>query len=206
MEKPTSSIELFKRYSARFPLIEMAPLQLGGITEAGRFYLMPMRGKVELVERQKLVMAKYPYIDLFRAGIRSRTDFKPERGVSPQGQQQTALWKKISEEYFGKRRFTLRLGDIPGYYGISLYDAPYLPARFKVWRPMRGLVLQPARTEPPLYVHWSAFIPEGTREYAAIQASLDLNAAARKKPLPARADEIAHLQAALRECIAAAQI
>lgn len=202
MEQVQSALDLFRKYHGRYPVIEMAPFHLGGLTEAGRLYLMPKRGVKALADRQLLVMRKYPYVDVFEAKIRSRTDFKPERGKTPQVQQQEALWKKVSEEYFAKRRFTVHLGSMPSYYQLNLREHPMLPARFRVWRKMRGLVLDPKPTEPALYLHWSAFVPAGTPEHDAIRASLDLAERANDGPLKPSAEEIAGLQAILREKIA----
>ncbi len=202
MERPPSSIELFKRYHARYPRIQMSAFKLGEITEAGRLYLMPTRDGVDLIERHRLAELKYPYVDIFKAGIRSRTDFKPEKGTTPQLQQQEALWKKISEEYFAGRQFSMHLGELPPWYQIPIGKQPMFPVQFRVWRAMRGLVLRRRFSEPIMYMHWSAFIPPGTDEHDAIRASLDVSHEADKKPSQRNAAEIQRRIGILREMIA----
>jgi|GEM_PF-5078378 len=202
-EHVQSALDLFRLYFRRYPRIEMMPFNLGGLTEAGRLYLMPARNGKNLVERHRLALWKYPYLDVFKARIRSRTDFRPERGKTPQVQQQEALWKKVQEEHFSKRRFTMHLGFLPSYYNVSMVDAPMFPVKFRVWRQMRGLVLDSAPSESQGYVHWSSFVPEGSPEHTAIQASLDLAEKARSKPIKPSRAEIEALQQTLRERIAA---
>jgi hypothetical protein len=203
MEKVPSALDLFKLYHNHYPVIEMMPLHLGGITEAGRLYLLPSRNGHPISSRHRIALWKYPYLDVAEAGIRSRTDFDPAKGTTPQVQQQAALWKKISEEYFAKRRFTMHLGYLPGYYSLNVREHPMFPVRFRVWRRMRGLHLDPKPTEPAAYVHWSAFIPEGTPEWKAVQAALDLAHIVHEKPTKPSQADVKKYQDIVREKIAA---
>lgn len=191
-----SALDLFRRYHARYPRIEMGKLGFSGdLTDAGRFYLTPQRSGKPLGHKTRQL--GFPYVDVLEAGMELEAKLKGVSGVAPHLQMQDAYWQKIQEDFLRGRRFTVHIYEpyFPRWYSVSLTDRDSFPARFKTWPAIkRGLVINRKGEAPVTYLHWSAFVPEGTPEHAAIQASLDVAIRLKEPKMPVPKDEIARMQ------------
>ena len=201
-----SALDLFLKYHDRYTAgISMDRLWLTrDLTDAGRFYLRPMRGDAPL--GFETVQLGYPYVDVLKAGLRPGVDIKPELGVDPNQQLEDAYWKRIRAEYLEGRRFFLHLHrdpvHLPRWYSVPMVTQPMFPARFRIWPLLkRGMVINPEGESRRGYLHWSAFVPEGTPEHAAIAHALDIGHLMRK-PLKPNAGEIAKLHDELHQKLA----
>jgi hypothetical protein len=100
-------------------------------------------------------------------------DIRPSTGVHLHRQLGDECWRLIEEQYLKDRHYFVRVkpGFLDRYY-VEIRQRPYFPAQFYT-RPAikRGVVLNPRDQEPWPYLHWSAFVPKGTPEHAAIEAA-----------------------------------
>lgn len=193
---PPSALDLFRKYHSRYPRIEMSRIGFrGGLTEAGRFYLQPSRAGNPLGQ---VIRMGYPLIDVNHAGLDPTAEFKSESGIDPAVQMENAYWQLIQEQFLNGRRYSVRLYEpsVPSWYNVPIRMQPTFPVQFTVWPAIkRGMVINPRYQEPRAYLHWSAFVPEGTPEHDAIAAANDLAVIANRKGVKPAAPEIDKLKA-----------
>jgi len=208
MERLESALDLFFKYCDRYPRIEMGLIGFSGtLTDASRFHMRPLRNGTRL--GHGTMQLGYPYVDVARAGLGPTVEFKPVPGVAPEVQMQEAYWQRI-QEFFARRRFYLRLSRdpklLPRYYNVPLPEKEDFPVEFATWPAIpAGLVLNPEGECPRGYLHWSAFVPEGTLEHDAIAAALTLGKMARE-PRKLAANVIASLQDEVRKKVALVRV
>lgn len=198
-----SALDLFKKYCGRFPQIEMEPAGFTSDVLSTRILLRPVRRGKPIGMDQKIT--QYPYIDVVECGFQPLIQMRAT-GTAPSVQLE-AKYADVAREFLLKRRFRLRVCThpalLPRYYSISLREKPDFPATFTTYPACpRGMVINPSDIYHRAYLHWSAFVPEGSPEHAAICAALDLAERANAKPLPAGEAEIIQLQTRLRDMIA----
>ena len=174
-----------------------------GLTESGRFYLRPMRNGKSL--GHETIQLGYPVVNVLEAGLDADVRIKAEAGIAPALQLENEYWQRIQEHFLDGRRFFLHVCEehFPRYYSVELRLRPHIAARYRIWPALkRGMQINPRDQEKRSYLHWSAFIPEGTPEHDAIRASLDLAEYKNKSGLPPQKHEMERFQETLFEKIA----
>lgn len=165
-----TALELFRKFAPRFREISFKP---AGFLEqnSDRFFLRPARG--ETVLDYQALRSGYPCIDMKKARCNFRADFKARKGIAPLVQHNDAAWSKIRRELFPKRRFYMDPDTGPVWRSARLLEKDYMPAIFTVrpW-PVRGMRLTPMDQSDQIRLHWSAFVPAGTRECLTIAAAI----------------------------------
>lgn len=193
---PLSALDLFRRWHNRYPRIEMGRIGFReGLVEAGRFYLQPQRAGKSL--GFKTIQLGYPVIDVNKAGLDASISFKSESGIDPKIQMENAYWELIQEHFLSGRRFTLHFYEpmVPSWYNVPIRTKPEFPVQFKIHPALkRGMIINPRDQEARGYLHWSAFIPEGTPEHDAIVAANDLAEIVHKDGLKPTEAQIKELQ------------
>lgn len=203
MERLQSALDLFFKYSGRYPRIEMEPIGFSpDLTDAGRFYIRPVR-KGKPLGHQSMVLS-YPYIDVMRDGAPEIT-FRPASGSAPLTHLNRQCWEILQNGMLKGRRFYVRLSRdpklLPRYYIIQLPEKQDFPVEFATWPAIPGgMVLNPEGEARRGYLHWSALVPEGTPEHDAIATALELGETARLQRKPPGAIE--KLQEELRRKLA----
>lgn len=171
---PPTALDLLKRCYRRYERKPIALHRIGfaGDTTSEHFSLRPWR------EGKRIEYApgigNFPYVNVRMAQLKGQFTIDTS-GRLPFLRMEDEYWRLIEEQYLTGRKFYIRLK--PGffdnrYYGVPLRQQPFFPAQFYT-RPAikRGMMLNPRDQEPWPYVHWSAFLPEGTPEYDAIDAA-----------------------------------
>lgn len=191
-----SSLDLFRKFCGRYTRIEMGRLGFSGdLGDAGRFYLTPMRGGTTLGHKTRQL--GYPYVDVIAAGLDIKPGIRGSSGVDPFRQLQDAYWQGIKDEFLEGRRFFLHVHEpyFPSWRTASFTTQPNVPCRFRTWPAIKkGMVINRQGEAPVGYLHWSAFVPEGTPEYNAIRASLDIAERIQDAPMKPSKEEIERLQ------------
>lgn len=176
MERLKTPLEVFLAVCDRNARIDMEPVGFTrDMTTGGRFYLRPVR-KGKAIGHEPTIEG-YPYIDFDRAGLRSQVDVSGS-GKDPLTQLNEQVWKLMQSTILAGRRFYMRLSRDPAYfppsYSIELTKRQSFPVEFSTWRAIpKWLMLNRQDQEPPSYLHWSAFAPEGTVEHDAVADMLE---------------------------------
>ena len=193
---PPSALDLFKQWHRRYERHQITLHRIGFSEDARseHFSLRPWR------EGERLKYAHnagyFPYVDVLDAELKAQFTVESGRGVLPFVLMEDEFWRLIQKNFLDGRRYFVRVrrGFFDQYYGVPLRVQPFFPAQFSTWPVLkRGMVLNPRDQEPWPYLHWSAFVPEGTPEHAAIAAANDLAEFANKagiKPTESQIDDL----------------